>query len=143
MIINGLRPFIDVKIIGETTTGKNEGSITLYDSPESDYTDVDTANPDHVMAMQPIVFQIFNSLGQSDYTFGFEPDIEVVEWTYWNNILPFGDENEILLKTALDDIRGFSAKSSFNREVTAEKIEKNISTNKFEKEMYIESNFFN
>lgn len=141
MIINGLRPFIEVKIIGDTTTGKDEGSITLYDSPESDYTDVDTANSSHTMAMQPIVFKIYNNLGQSDYNDGFAPDIVVQEWNYWNNILPFGDEDEILLKTALDDIRGFAAKSSLIVN-PSQKIGKELIQNKFEKEMYLESNFF-
>ena len=51
-------------------------------------------------------FQIFNKNGESDYTQGFAPDIEVKEYDYWNNILPFGDENEVVLKAALDDIRG-------------------------------------
>lgn len=142
MIINGLRPFIEVKIVGTTTTGKNEGSITLYDSPSSDYTDVDTANPAHVMAMQPIVFQIFNSLGQSDYNFGFEPDIFIAESWFWDTILPFGDENEVVLKTALDDIRGLSAKS-INPTNPAEEINITISKDKFQKEMYLDSNFFN
>lgn len=141
MIINGLRPFIDVEIIGTTTTGKNEGSITLYDSPSSDYTNVDAVNPNHTMAMQPIVFQIFNNLGQSDYNNGFEPDIFIQESDYWNNILPFGDENEIVLKTALDDIRGISAKPTQTIS-TSEKINIKISKDKFDKEMYLEKNFF-
>ena len=71
MIINGLKAFIPVKVIGTTTYGKNVGSITLYDSPSSDYTKESTANASHLNAMQPIVFQIFNKLGQSDYTQGF------------------------------------------------------------------------
>ncbi len=62
-----------------------------------------SANPDHLNAMQPIVFQIYNKTGQSDYTLGFEPDIEVKEYQFWNTILPFGDENEVVLKAALDD----------------------------------------
>lgn len=142
MIINGLKPYMPVKIIGTTTYGKNVGSITLYDSPSTDYTSQSSANPDHKYAMQPIVFQIFNELGESDYTQGFVPDIEVVEYEYWNNILPFGDENEVVLKAALDDIRGISAKTSIK--------DKNVSPlkvlpleNKFDKEMYITDDFLN
>lgn len=141
MIINGLKPFIEVKTVGTTTYGKNVGSITLYDSPASDYLNVDTANSSHTNAMQPIVFQIFNKLGESDYTQGFTPDILVEEWNYWNNILPFGDENEVVLKAALDAIRGISNKSLFSVN-PSEKIAKNLSSNKFEKEMYINSSFF-
>ena len=143
MIINGLKAFIPVKVIGTTTYGKNVGSITLYDSPTSDYTKESTANKSHLNAMQPIVFQIYNKLGQSDYTQGFPPDIEVVEGNYWNNILPFGDENEVVLKTALDDIRGFALKrispykyDSMNFNDVTEL------DNRFDKEMYIDHDFF-
>jgi len=144
MIINGLKPFMPVKVIGTTTYGKNVGSITLYDSPSSDFTDEDSANSAHLYAMQPIVFQIFNKVDESDYTNGFTPDIEVKEWQFWNNILPFGDENEVVLKAALDDIRGVSArqtkllKFSEIKEVEVSKLEK-----RFEKEMYINDEFFN
>lgn len=141
MIINGLRPFIDVKVVGTKTVGKNEGSITLYDSPSSDYTNVNSANSAHKMAMQPIVFQIFNKNGENDYGDGFEPNITVEEWRNWDNILPFGDENEVVLKAALDDIRGVSAKIPYN-ENTIEAVDLDISTNKFEKEMYIDSHYF-
>ncbi|MDD3721546.1 MAG: S41 family peptidase [Lutibacter sp.] len=144
MIINGLKPFMPVKVVGTTTYGKNVGSITLYDSPSSDYTKESSANSAHLYAMQPIVFQIYNKLDQSDYINGFEPNIEVKEWHYWNNILPFGDENEVVLKAALDDIKGISAKhaKSFKfseiKEVEVFKLEK-----RFDKEMYITDEFFN
>ncbi|WP_075340926.1 S41 family peptidase [Tenacibaculum agarivorans] len=140
MIINGLRPFIDVKVVGVKTTGKNEGSITLYDSPTSDFTDVNSANPNHKNAMQPIVFQIYNSLGQSDYADGFEPNIKVEEFRSWRNILPFGDENEVLLKAALDDIKGITARSSLiNVDNSAELIQ--TRQPKFSQDMYIDHNF--
>ncbi len=143
MIINGLKAFIPVKVIGTTTFGKNVGSITLYDSPSSDYTNESTASKSHLNAMQPIVFQIYNKLGQSDYTQGFNPDIEVKEYQFWNNILPFGDENEVVLKAALDDIRGVSAKSfptslyKNMKELEVLPLEK-----RFDKEMYIDHDFF-
>jgi C-terminal processing protease CtpA/Prc len=144
MIINGLRPFIPVKVIGTTTYGKNVGSITLYDSPSSDYTNESSANSAHLYAMQPIVFQIYNKYDQSDYTNGFVPDILVEEFKYWDAILPFGDENEVVLKAALDDIRGISAKQAKSlkfseiKEFGVSKLEK-----RFEKEMYITDEFFN
>jgi carboxyl-terminal processing protease len=144
MIINGLKPFMPVKVIGTTTYGKNVGSITLYDSPSSDYTSESSANSAHLYAMQPIVFKIFNKLDQSDYTLGFVPDIEVKEYQYWNAILPFGDENEVVLKAALDDIRGVSARQTKSlrfseiKEFEVSELEK-----RFEKEMYINDEFFN
>ena len=143
MIINGLKPFMPVTLIGETTYGKNVGSITLYDSPTSDYTNQSSAKTYHQNAMQPIVFQIYNKLGESDYTLGFTPDVEVKEWYYWKNILPYGDENEALLKVALDDIRGVSTKEIYKAATDVDILELESSAYKFEKEMYIGEEFFN
>ena len=142
-IINGLRAYIPVKTIGTSTYGKNVGSITLYDSPSSDYTNKSTANTSHKYAMQPITFQIFDKFGQSDYTNGFEPDIEVKEWNFWNTILPFGDENEVVLKAALDDIRGVSSKSiATSKYEFMEVLDMSSIENKFTKEMYLEKDNF-
>jgi C-terminal processing protease CtpA/Prc len=143
MVINGLKSFIPVKVVGSTTYGKNVGSITLYDSPSSQYTSLSSANPDHLNAMQPIVFQIYNKTGQSDYTLGFVPDIEVKEYQFWNTILPFGDENEVVLKAALDDIRGLSGKPQFiSQYKNVKKFNVTELEQKFEKEMYIDAAFF-
>jgi len=142
-IINGLRAYIPVKTIGTTTYGKNVGSITLYDSPSSDYRNKSTANRSHKNAMQPITFQIYDKFGESDYTNGFDPDIEVKESQFWNNILPFGDENEVVLKAALDDIRGVSAKSlPSSRYKNMKELEVLSLEKRFDKEMYIEHDFF-
>lgn len=145
MVINGLKPYMNpVKIVGTTTYGKNVGSITLFDSPATDYQDRLSANPSHTYAMQPIVFQIFNKNGESDYTQGFVPDIEVKEHEYWNNILPFGDENEVVLKAALDDIRGIITKDPSQKKMGSKFLDLPIlSENKFEKDMYIDHAFFN
>lgn len=144
MVINGLKPFITVKTVGTTTFGKNVGSITLYDSPLSDYQNKASANPSHLNAMQPIVFKIFNKNGESDYTQGFAPEIEVKEYQFWNNILPFGDENEIVLKAALDDIKGLTSKSSIKKKASfSKKIDAKVLSKTFENDMYIENDFFN
>ncbi len=141
MIINGLRPYIDVVTVGRTTYGKNVGSITLYDSPASDFVDKSTANSSHKMAMQPITFQIFNKLDQSDYVDGFVANVEVNEFESWDNFLPFGDENEILLKTILDNIKGVIPKTQSTSNIQV--IKQNFEENNFEKEMYFESDFLN
>src|SRR5690606_18065929 len=131
-----------VKLIGTTTYGKNVGSIMRFDSPATDYQDRTSANPSHTYAMLPIVFKIFNKNGESNYTQGFVPDIEVKEYEYWNNILPFGDENEVVLKAALDDIRGITAKSAIEKKTYSKFLEVPLSRNKFDKEMYIGFDYF-
>ena len=143
MIINGLKPYMaSVTLIGNTTYGKNVGSITLYDSPSSDYSDEARANSSHKYAMQPIVFQIYNKNRESDYIQGFAPDIEINEYNYWNNLLPFGDRNEALLKAALDDISGVTAKVELSKaQSQAQLLEVSLPEEKFEKEMYIDPVF--
>ena len=143
MVINGLKPYMSsVTLIGNTTYGKNVGSITLYDAPNSDYASESRANPAHKYAMQPIVFQIFNKDGDSDYLQGFSPDIEVNEYNYWNNLLPLGDRNEALLKTALDDISGIVSKQELSKaQLQAKLIELTLPEERFEKEMYIDPGF--
>jgi len=139
MIINGLRPSLDVITVGTTTVGKNEGSITVVDAPATNrnqiFTDLDGRTSSHTVGMQPIVFQIFNSLDQSDYTNGFEPNIEVNEIDFTANILPFGDENEALLKAAIDNISGSITKSS-RSSIKVQPLHK-LPVKKFSQEMYV------
>jgi len=107
-LMNGLEPYMEVIQIGSTTRGKDEGSITVYDSPPN-YNNRDQANPKHMRAMQPIVFKIFNSLDQ-DYPFGFTPlqENSLVEFQspYLQNMRPLGDPDELLLARALQIITG-------------------------------------
>jgi carboxyl-terminal processing protease len=77
LIINGLVPYMDVIQIGDYTTGKNVGSITLYDSPTFTKT---KRNPSHRYAMQPIVLRIVNANGFGDYLKGLKPTYELKEY---------------------------------------------------------------
>lgn len=106
LIINGLEPYMDVIQIGTFTRGKNEGSVTLYDAPNSDFRDVSGANPSHLWAMQPIVSKIANSEGFGSYEDGLAPDYEIDEVSFFDELRPLGNPEEQLLKIALDDITG-------------------------------------
>ncbi|QHT67832.1 peptidase S41 [Rhodocytophaga rosea] len=92
LIINGLRPYMEVITVGSTTVGKNVGSITITDDTER-----------FKLALQPIVFKSYNSLGQSDYTTGFTPTIEANETI---DLKPLGDVEETVLNTTLSHITG-------------------------------------
>lgn len=97
LIINGLKPYMEVILIGDDrTVGKNVASITITDTrrnvPKSERINY---------GLQPIVYKIYNSLMESDFEQGFEPDIEVRE-----NFAPFGDLNESFLSAALNAIAG-------------------------------------
>lgn len=102
LIINSLRPYIDVVQIGTTTTGKTQSSITIYDSPE--YINTTNVNPNHTYAMQPLVANSTNVNDVLVPNTGLAPDIPLEENEF--NLGSFGDENEPLLAAALADIQG-------------------------------------
>jgi carboxyl-terminal processing protease len=94
LLINGLRPYMDVVTLGTTSYGKNVGSITITDSKGR-----------IKWGMQPIVSKTYNSLSQSDYSTGFVPKVEVKEYSNvaWK---PLGDVNDALLNEAIFQITG-------------------------------------
>ena len=85
---------MDVFLIGDVTYGKNVGSIAIEDEE----------NPENNYGLLPIVTQSFNSLDQSDYSTGFVPNITVQEGT--ERLRALGDVNEIMLRTAIEQITG-------------------------------------
>ncbi len=114
LLITGLEPYMEVIQIGSVTRGKNEGSITLYDAPITDYISRQNANPNHRWAMQPIVFRLFNAEGFGEYSDGLVPDIELVESDFFTDLKPLGDEEEVLLNAALLHISGEFQGSRFD-----------------------------
>ncbi len=94
LVINGLKPFMPVKLIGTATYGKYVGSITISDKTGR-----------IKWGMQPIVFKSFNKNNESDYYSGFAPTTQVIEYTNvdWK---PLGDISEPLLNEAIYQITG-------------------------------------
>lgn len=95
LVINSLRPYMQVILIGDNTYGKNVGSITISDDKKR-----------WNWGMQPIVLKTFNKNGESNYGTkdGFTPDYKVAD-----NVIPFkpwGDESETLLSKAISIITG-------------------------------------
>lgn len=94
LIINALKPFMDVFLIGDVTYGKNVGSISIYDEESKT----------NKWGLQPIVVKVFNSLGQSDYGNGFQPN--VLDKDNGLYLYPLGDTREALLSQAIGQITG-------------------------------------
>lgn len=109
LVINGLKPYINVVQIGEITTGKNVGSFTVYDSETLTKKNV---NPNHKYAMQPLVLKITNSANFGDYTQGLQPTYEQNEQVSTYGVL--GETSEPLLSLAISKITGATAKRTFN-----------------------------
>lgn len=92
LVINGLKPFMKVTLVGGKTVGKNVGSVTLSDTKGG-----------IKVGLQPIVSKSLNKDRKSDYHTGFEPDFKVSEG---NILYPYGDPRDPLLGEALFRITG-------------------------------------
>ncbi|MEN2414819.1 S41 family peptidase [Flavobacterium mesophilum] len=135
LVINGLKPYISVIQIGETTIGKNVGSFTVYDSPTFTKTNV---NPNHKYAMQPLVFKITNSLDFGDYTSGLVPTYVQPEYVSSYGVL--GDPSEPLLNLAISKITGATAKKvQTDRSPDLPYISDSKKINGIRNEMYLEN----
>ena len=97
LVINGLKPYINVVQIGDKTTGKNVGSITLYDSPNFGKAN---ANPNHKYAMQPIVLKTINADGFGNYQTGLIANHDFLE--DYGNMGEIGSTSEPMLNFTLN-----------------------------------------
>lgn len=141
LIINCLRPYIPVTLIGQVTVGKNVGSITIYDLDENGVYDANIkakVNANHKWAMQPIVMKLYNSLNQSNYSNGFFPDLQISEIDYLETGLkPLGDITEPLLSAALNKIKNNSNKSAELRHELFKPFADSKDLQPHSKEMYV------
>ncbi|MBQ0739309.1 peptidase S41, partial [Aquimarina celericrescens] len=99
LLIASLRPYIEVVQVGTATTGKYQGSVTLYDSPDFSRAG---ANINHRYAMQPLILKSVNANGFTDYDDGLIPTIQAEE--DFANLGELGNPNENLFAAALNDV---------------------------------------
>ena len=107
LVINSLNSYIDVIHIGENTVGKTQASVTIYDSPNLGFENVNLC---HTYAMLPLVA---NSVNVNDVAVplnGLVPDISFNENPADYGTL--GDVNEPLLARALQHISGLGRPSN-------------------------------
>jgi len=133
LVINGLEPYINVIQIGDLTTGKNVGSITLYDS--EDFGKSGRSNK-HKYAMQPIVLKIANKDGFADYLSGLRPDTRQVE--NLGNLGILGNENEPLLATAITQITGTARPIPQTQTKVFDHFKDSKSINNLQDQMYLD-----
>ena len=101
LVINNLKPFMEVVLIGEHTYGKNVGSFTITDSKQR-----------WSFGLQPITFKTVNSRDESNYgtVNGFIPD-----YVLKDNVIPFkpfGDPTETYFGKALSIISPVAYKAN-------------------------------
>ncbi len=103
LIINGLKPYMNVILLGTTTIGKNVASISLYEGND----------PKNKWGIQPIVFKMYNSDNESDFTAGFSPAEDFINDD--SNVSPkkeLGDPKENMLSDAIKHITGVNTLKS-------------------------------
>jgi carboxyl-terminal processing protease len=133
LLINGLKPYLQIFNVGINTAGKYVGSITIKDWDANG-----NVNPDNKWAMQPIVVKIANANDVSDYVNGLIPDYIAEEDIA--KLLPFGDENETLLRVVLNEIKGLplaGKKSLKSEELGLRKVFDSQDLRPFTKQMYV------
>lgn len=94
LAVISLRPYMDVVVIGENSTGKGVG-MEVVSIPNFNY------------ALAPITFRFYNALGETVPETGIAPDYNVPDG-YLTNKRDLGDTEEPMLKCALNIIAGQS-----------------------------------
>ncbi len=110
LVINGLKPYMRVTVIGEPTFGKFYGSFVLYD--ESD-------PPAHNWAIAPVALKYANANGVTDFVNGLTPDFFIEDDML--NAKSFGDEKDPMIATALSIVKGDLLSSSSARVGTSKR----------------------
>lgn len=104
VVINSLKPWIDVTLVGDTTHGKPAG-MNLWGFP---FPTNSVPDPDYKYVFAPITFEYVNSANEGGFYEGMVPDVLA------NDDLThdFGDTEELSLKAAIAVIEGTKAASA-------------------------------
>lgn len=100
-LVKGLKPWASVTQIGASTLGKDMASFSIEDG--------NTSKNNH-WVIEPMIFKLYNSRGEGNYSAGLVPDVAIDEFS--ENLLPFGDENDPLVKSALAQLAGATGKKA-------------------------------
>lgn len=135
LVINCLRSYIEVVQIGDTTTGKNVGSVTLYDSRDFS---ASGRSGSHKYAMQPIVIKVVNKDNFGEYSAGISPaEPNLMEENY-SNLGVLGNPAEPFFARAIALITGTGRHAAPAPAVHHTPFKDSKSMRRFGNEMYIE-----
>ena len=93
MLINCLKPYMTVVLVGATTKGENVATASF-------------SSDKFQWILRPVVCEVFNSEGKADYSTGFTADYAVNSLQDFAKVLPLGNPNEEMLSAALGIIDG-------------------------------------
>lgn len=104
VVINSLKPYMDVYLVGDTTHGKPVG-MNLWGFP---FPSSSVPDPDYEYVFAPITFEYVNASGEGRFYDGMVPNILAAD----DLTRDFGDTEELSLKAALSIIEGTTTKSA-------------------------------
>lgn len=110
LLINSLKPYINVEIIGTNTAGNPNGIITLYNSEDYNFANRNTT---HTIATQPTVLSFTNNNDQS-FIDGFTPNITTCTNEDILNLGELGERTEPILDRVLTYISTGNSGVNFN-----------------------------
>lgn len=92
IVVNNLKPYMQVIQIGDTTLGKDMAGFVVEDKRK----------PRKISwQIHPVIYKVFNASGAGEYSSGISPQSNVNEFTGLP-LLPLGDPNETLISSALN-----------------------------------------
>jgi carboxyl-terminal processing protease len=97
IIINNLKPYMEVITIGKKTFGKDMASFSIEDDR--------VADTDGRWVLYPAIYKLSNANGEGNYSNGIPPSI-ILDELQSLEVFPLGDVNEVLLHQALAIISG-------------------------------------
>lgn len=106
IVINNLKPYVQVIQIGDVTLGKDMAGFIVEDKRKP---------PKIRWQMHPVIYKVFNANGAGEYSNGISPQVPVNEFTILP-LLPLGHPNETLISSVLN---GTYFKSG-NQKISAE-----------------------
>jgi carboxyl-terminal processing protease len=98
VVINSLKPYIEVSLVGDTTYGKPAG-MNLWGFP---FPTQSVPEPDYKYVFAPITFEYVNASDQGGFYGGMPPDVLAVDDIKHD----FGDPEELSLKAAIAVLEG-------------------------------------
>lgn len=94
IVVNNLKPYLQVVQIGDVTLGKDMAGFVVEDKRK----------PKKISwQIHPVIYKVFNANGTAEYSNGISPQFKVNEYTQLP-LLPLGDPGETLISEALTNV---------------------------------------
>lgn len=94
IVVNNLKPYLQVVQIGDVTLGKDMAGFVVEDKRK----------PKKISwQIHPVIYKVFNANGIGEYSNGISPQFKVSEYTQLP-LLPLGDPGETLISEALNHV---------------------------------------